>query len=479
MYDVIIIGTGFGGISTAINLNKAGITNYIMLERRQYAGGTWQQNKYPGAAVDVQSLLYSIENEPYDWSRLFAVQSELCAYTEHLLNKHKLHDKILLNMNVEKAAWQGDFWQVETDDKQVFKATAVINATGPLSTPVIPKFKRMAAFKGRAFHTNDWPQDIDLAGKRIAIIGTGASAAQVIPELAKDVAALHVFQRTPHWVLPRHDIVLPRWVRELLKYKAINTLGKSIIYWLLELRVMAFKYSKPLLRVLAEIPARRLLKRQVKDAALRKKLTPNFTIGCKRILLSNTFLPALQRPNVILHNKQDAIIEFTEGGIKTADSEIDVDVVIFATGYDPQTSIVSYYAVGKHEVSLNTQWQAFPRAYLGTSMPYFPNFFVVTGPNTGIGHTSAIHIIESQMLYIMQCMKILKNGAKTIEPTEYAEDQYTAMIHQEMKKTVWHYGGCKSWYQNASGKVIAMFPGFSFSFRRLCKQFKRNDHNIR
>ncbi len=478
MLDVVIIGTGFGGISAAINLNKAHITNYVMLERRSFAGGTWKQNRYPGAAVDVYSILYSLENETYDWSRMFATQSELAEYTNHLIQKHRLNDKIQLNVNVTSTKWQNDHWLISTEDGAYFCAKTVINATGPLSTPVTPKIKGLEFFKGESFHANDWPDNVDFKNKKIAVIGSGASAVQIIPELAKCAETLHVFQRTPHWILYRPDFTFPAWLRKLLKINSINKLFRMLIYWQLELRVIAFKYSKLLLKLVGEYPARLQLKMQVPDFNLRKKLVPDFIIGCKRILITNSYLPALQKKNVVLHDKTEAINAFTENGIETSTSTIDVDIVVFATGYDPQASIVSHHIVGRHGVSLDTQWQAFPRAYLGTSMPSFPNFFVVTGPNTGIGHTSAIHIIESQMRYIMSCITLLRDDVSTIEPTEHAEDTYTKMIHREMQKTVWHYGGCTSWYQNASGKVIAMFPGFSFSFRRLCEKFKRDDHHI-
>ena len=478
MYEVIIVGSGFGGISTAINLNKLGIDNYAMLERRAFAGGTWLQNRYPGAAVDVQSPLYSLENEPYPWSRMFAHQDELETYTNYLLNKHHLNDKIKLNSSVKKALWSGDHWLLTLESGEELQSRAIVNATGPLSTPIQPEIEGIGNYEGSTFHCNDWPKDIDLTNKTVAIVGSGASAIQIIPAICSKVKHLHVFQRTPHWVLPRPDFKFPSWIQKILKFKFIYGILKYIIYFILELRVLAFKYSRTALKLVGEIPAKRHLKKQVNDSDLRTKLTPDFIIGCKRILVSDTYFPALQRPNVTLHDKSEPILKFTQTGIQTAKGEVEADVVVFATGYSAQDSMVSYHVVGRHESSLATQWQAYPRAYLGITLPNFPNFFVVTGPNTGIGHTSAIFVIESQMRYIMQCIRQLQTTAKTIEPTEYAEDAYTRMIHKEMEKTVWHYGGCNSWYQNSSGKVIAMYPGFSFVYRYLCKNFKLNNHII-
>ncbi|MBT1449650.1 NAD(P)/FAD-dependent oxidoreductase [Glaciecola sp. XM2] len=480
MHNIIIIGTGFGGISAAIKLNQRGIHDFIMLERRSFFGGTWMQNRYPGAAVDVPSPLYSVEGEPYPWTRLFAKRNELEAYTAHLVEKHQLNEKIKLNAEVKQAKWMDDHWQLTLKDGQVLQARTVINATGPLSTPVVPEFEGKDDFEGQSFHCNDWPDNLDLQDKKVAIIGSGASAIQIIPAIVEKVKKLHVFQRTPHWVIPRFDPKFPKWIQKLLSVKWLYGLIKRAIYVHYEVRVLAFKYSKFLLTVVGQGPANRLLKKQVPDEAFRKTLTPDFVIGCKRILISNTYFPALQKDNVSFHDKSSGIKRITKTGIVTSkDESLDVDVIVYATGYDAADSLISYEVRGRHNIALADQWSEYPRAYLGTSVPNFPNFFVVTGPNTGIGHTSAIYVIESQMRYIMQCVEKLQTpGVNSIEPTEYAEEQYTQMIHKEMERTVWHYGGCQSWYQNKSGKVIAMFPGFTFVFRHKCRNFKQDAHLI-
>ncbi len=480
MHSVVIIGTGFGAISAAIALQKRNIIDFVMLERRSFAGGTWLQNAYPGAAVDVQSPLYSISGEPYPWSHLFAKQNELADYTESLIAKFLLSKHIRLNSEVIESRWQHNHWQVTTADKQVLQAKIVINATGPLSTPVIPDFKGLDKFEGQHFHTNDWQHDVDIAGKTVAVIGSGASAVQVIPAIVEKVKKLHVVQRTPHWLLSRLDWAFPSWLAKILAFKPLYTLIRWCIYWSLELRVIAFKYSPFLLKMLGYYPAMRHLKKQVDDPELRQKLTPDFTIGCKRIIVSNTYYPALQHRNTVLHDANDSLQHFTKTGIVFEHSgEQAIDVVVFATGYDAADSMISYSVIGKGGVSLQEQWQDFPRAYLGTTMPNFPNYFVVTGPNTGIGHTSAIFVIESQMKYIMQCIeKIQDEKLQSIEPTIQAEQDYTQMVHEEMEKTVWKTGGCSSWYQNKQGKVIAMFPGFSFVYRQMCKKFKDKHHTF-
>jgi cation diffusion facilitator CzcD-associated flavoprotein CzcO len=481
-YSIIIIGSGFGGQCAAINLLKDGIDDFVILERRSFIGGTWIQNSYPGAAVDVQSPLYSFSFESYDWTQLFAEQIELKAYTESIFQKYGLVDKTLTNMNVDQAEWDEveSVWRVHVNNNEMLTAQFLVNASGQLSKPVIPDFKGKGLFNGPSFHTNDWDHNVDYKGKRVAIIGSGASAAQVIPAIADKVKHLHVFQRTPHWVLPRNDYTFKPWQRRLLRQPWAYQLLRKTIYWALEFRVVGFKYSRAALNVLGGIPSRRLLEEQVKDPALRNKLTPDFTIGCKRILVSNTLYPALARENVTLHDKFDGIDSINESGIKTTQgNQQDVDIIVYSTGYDAADGLISYEVKGRNNQSLNQFWDDYPRAYLGTTVPHFPNFFVVTGPNTGIGHTSAIFVIESQIKYVINSIKqVIQNGKKNIEVLPEAEQRYTDKIHREMEKTVWHNGGCNSWYKSKSGKVIAMFPGFSFTYRYLCRKFKLADHKL-
>lgn len=482
-YKIIIIGSGFGGQSAAINLLKKGMTDFIILERRDFMGGTWSQNTYPGAAVDVQSALYSISHEPYDWSQMFAEQNELREYTEYIIEKNGLRQKTRTNSNVSKIQWHEDEkkWHVHLKgEEQPLISQYVINASGPLSTPVIPDFKGKDNFKGKSFHTNNWDHSYDHKGKRVAIIGSGASAAQIIPEIAKDVKHLDIFQRTPHWVIPRPDYVFKPWQRALLRNKTIYKLFRWMIYWSLESRIIGFKYSKFMLKILATNPALKHIDKQIKDPELRKKVTPDYTIGCKRIILSDTLYPAYCRDNVDLHDKNDGIAEITETGIKTTNGqEVDLDLIVYSTGYDATDGVISYPVIGKNNVTLTDVWEEYPRAYLGTSAPNFPNLFVVTGPNTGIGHTSAIFVIEAQMNYIMKSIEqVDEHGKQVIEVTAQAEERYTNKIHSEMKDTVWHYGGCNSWYKSKSGHVIAMYPGFSFSYYLEAKNFNSGDHQF-
>ncbi len=490
-HTAIIIGSGFGGQAAAINLRRIGVEDFLILERRAWMGGTWSQNSYPGAAVDVQSPLYSLSFEPYKWSQMFAEQDELVEYTNHVLAKHGLREKTRVNTNVTQVKWDEarQLWEISTESPdasgeghttQTFWARFLINASGPLSTPVIPNFKGRDTFKGQTFHTNNWQHGCDHRGKRVAIIGSGASAAQVIPAIAPEVSQLHVFQRTPHWVLPRPDHVFSKFERALLGNRLVYKALRTAIYWGLESRVIGFKHSHKMLNVVAQKTALKHIEKQISDPVIRRAVTPDYTIGCKRIILSSTLYPALCRPNVKLHPKDDGIAEINERGILTAKGEqIDLDLIVYSTGYDATDGVISYPVIGKGGQTVQQFWSEYPRAYLGTCMPGFPNLFVVTGPNTGIGHTSAIFVIEAQMEYIRRAIQaVQKRGAKAIEVKPQAEADYTAMIHREMKPTVWHSGGCNSWYKSKSGHVIAMFPGFSFTFRQLAKAFKPAHHTF-
>ena len=478
-YQAVIIGSGFGGQCAALKLKKNGIENFLILERRGFMGGTWCQNTYPGAAVDVQSPLYSIESEPYDWSQMFVQQDELEAYTNYVIDKNGLRNKTQTNANVNRVEWHEEqqLWQVYVQGQQAIGARFVINASGPLSTPVIPGFKGKDTFKGKSFHTNNWDHQYDYSAKRVAIIGSGASAAQIIPAIAKDVNKLHVFQRTPHWVLPRPDYVFKSWQRKLLKKKVLNKALRKIIYWGLESRILGFKYSEKILKLTAQNKALKHINKQIPDKNLRNKVTPSYTIGCKRIILSDTLYPALCRDNVSLHDRDSGIKEITETGIITQSGEkLELDLIIYSTGYEGSHGAISFPVIGREKKSLFDFWKEYPRAYLGTSAPGFPNLFIVTGPNTGIGHTSAIVVIEAQMNYIISCMKSLTGDNSAIEVKADAENRYTQHVHKEMAKTVWKSGGCNSWYQSKSGHVVAMFPGFSFTYQRWTKNFRTEDH---
>ena len=479
-WTAVIIGSGFGGQSAALMLRRMGIDDFVILERREFVGGTWCQNRYPGAAVDVQSPLYSIASEPWPWTRMYAHRDELEQYTNHVLTRHGLRERTITGANVVEARWHDaeGVWRVATDSAGVWTGRFLINASGPLSMAKIPDFPGRDTFAGSAFHTNAWDPCIDLAGKRVAIVGSGASAAQVIPAITPEVAQLHVFQRTPHWVLPRPDREFGPTAQALLRFEPAYRLLRWSIYWKLETRVIGFKYSRRALELIARREALQHLKRQVPDPALRAALTPDYTIGCKRIILSNTLYPALSQPHVTLHDRTDAIAAVVPQGIRTTGgTTLELDAIIWATGYDATVAPMTHTIVGRDGRSLADVWTEFPRAYLGTTVPGFPNCFLMTGPNTGIGHTSALFIIESQLEYVRRAIEAAQRRGP-IDVTPAAEERWTASVHQQMEQTVWAAGGCNSWYRHPSGRVIAMYPGFSFEFRLKARAFRAGDHGF-
>ena len=476
--DALIIGTGFGAMVALKALRSAGLEDIVFLERRAFLGGTWPQNSYPGAAVDVQSPLYSLAGEPWDWSRLYAERDELVAYTEHLLSKLGVRERAVTGADVASLEWSDDdqLWTASCRDGRVFRARYVVSASGPLSQPSVPEWPGQATFAGETWHTNAWRHDVPLAGKRVAVIGSGASAAQVIPAIAPEVEHLHVFQRTPHWVLPRRDRVLTERQRALMRWPSVYRLVRRLIYWSIEYRIIGLCYVPRLLDRMGRRPALRHLEDQVDDGSMREKLTPSYTIGCKRVIVSSTLFPALTRSNVTLHARDDAITAFTPEGVTTAsDASVNVDIVVYATGYNATNGSIPYEVVGRGQ-TLTEAWSSFPRAYLGTTLPGFPNLFLIGGPNTGIGHTSALFVFESQARYIERCLRRSRASGCPIAPTAEAEERYTSWIHRALEGTVWSAGGCRSWYQGESGRVIAIFPGFSFLYRWMCQRFRLSDH---
>ncbi len=478
-FKVLIIGSGFGGQCAAINLLRAGISDFRVLERRDFFGGTWCQNTYPGAAVDIPSPLYCLSFAPYPWTRMYASQDELHRYSRHLVDTFGLNEKIELSTTVQSLVWDDSLqqWAVHTS-KGTFHGNFVINASGALSQPKIPSLPGMQLFKGASFHSNQWDHGFDYRGKRVAVVGSGASAAQIIPAIASQVARLHVFQRTAHWVLPRPEHRFNRLERWLLEQPVIYRLLRGWIYWKLESRVIGLKYAKSGIALMEQI-ARRHLARQVSDHEMRRRLTPEFAFGCKRVVISSDLYPTLGMANVVLHT--EGVAGLDESGLMTAEGQhIELDLIVWATGFNATDNVIPYSVAGRNGQLLSDAWQPWPRAYLGTTVPGFPNLFVLAGPNTGSAHTSVLFMLEAQMRYVMTCIATVNNrGMRSIEVRGEAEDRYTGKIHRQMNKTVWDWGGCRSWYQNGSGKVVAIFPGFSCSFYWLTRRVKLDDHILR
>lgn len=482
-YDVLILGSGFAGLTVAIHLNKAGISNYALLEREEKPGGTWQVNHYPGAAVDVLSSLYSLSFEPYPWTERYAKQAEILAYTNHIIDKHSLRDKCETQADIENITFdeEKNRWHVRTRDGREYSAKAVVNSVGHLSQPSIPHIKGADTFAGKSFHTARWDHNYSLDGKRVAVIGTGASSIQVVPAIADHVGQLHVMQRSPHWIIPRHDRPLNRFERFCQSVTPLRLLNRAWVYSINELRVLGLQYFPSAMRLFSNGVAMKHLRAQVPDNNLRKQLIPSYVIGCKRILISDDYYPALQKPNVVLETA--GIDHINERGIVDSDGkQIELDLIVYATGFHAFSNrqCVPFDVVGREGRTLMDYWNDTAQAYAGTTVPYFPNLFFTNGPNTSIGHTSAIYMAESQMGYIINAVKqlITKSNVARIEIKEEAYNEYNKAIHAASKKSVWETGNCSSWYQNQSGINTGVYPGFSFNFRRAANHYDPDKHLV-
>lgn len=481
-HQVVIIGSGFAGIVAAIKLNKIGYDDFIMLERASEMGGTWQQNSYPGAAVDVVSILYSISFEHFDWPRSFAKQSEILEYTNQVIEKHGLRQRCTCNADVQELRYdqEKNIWHIKTAEQGEFTAQYIINAIGHLSQPSIPNIPGLASFKGESFHTSRWDQDYDYKGKKVALIGTGASTIQAGPALAKDVAELHIMQRTPSWVMPRHDHEFSPLARKIRAMPAVYKFLRSFTYLKQESRVLAFKYFPAIMKNIIQREALHHIKKSVNDVEKAKLLTPDYTIGCKRILMSNDYYPMFNQDNVILQN--DGIAEINEKGLKTSSGkQIDVDLIVYATGFYAFTNeqAVPFEIIGRDGKTLKQIWGDTPHAYLGMTIPYLPNLFTMNGPNTGIGHTSAVFMIESQINHIVDALKKIKqNGWKSVEVKDQVEQDYNDYIQQTSQGSVWNDGGCQSWYLTPEGKNTSIFPTFTVIFNKKTQSFNQADYII-
>ncbi|SOD02129.1 Predicted flavoprotein CzcO associated with the cation diffusion facilitator CzcD [bacterium JGI 053] len=464
---VAIIGTGFGGLGTAIRLMQEGIDDFVLLERADEVGGTWRDNTYPGCECDVQSHLYSFSFAPNPgWSRSFSPQPEIQAYLERCAEDFGVRPHVRFGHEVLGAAWDGDanLWRIETSQGPL-TVSVLVMASGALSDPLVPALPGLDGFRGRAFHSARWDHGFDLAGKRVAVVGTGASSIQLVPAIQPVVARLYVFQRTPPWIIPRQQRELgPRRHRLYRRFPALQRAARGAIYLSREAFVMGFR--RPGVMRLAEAVARRHLEKSIADPALRAKLTPEWRIGCKRILLSNDYLPALARPNVEVVT--DGIAEVRAHSIVSTDgTEREVDAIVFGTGFVPTDPPLAPHVRGRDGRSLAEAWGGSPKAHLGTTVAGFPNLFLLMGPNTGTGHTSVVYMLEAQIEHLLGALRHLRRtGAAALEPRDEAQEAFVAAVDRRMQGTVWTSGGCASWYLDRTGRNSALWPDFTWRFRR-------------
>ncbi|AIO29012.1 flavin-containing monooxygenase [Burkholderia cepacia] len=467
----IIIGAGFAGIGMAIALQRAGIHDFAIVERSHDVGGVWRDNSYPGAACDVPSHLYSFSFEPNPaWSRVFAPQPEIHAYLQHCARKYGLARYLRFGADVAHARYDeaAALWRVTLADGTTLSAAVLVSGTGQLSRPAMPDLPGIDTFRGRAFHSAHWDHDYALAGKRVAVVGTGASAIQFVPAIAGDVQRLTVFQRSPAYVMPRPDRAYRPWEKALFRTLPwAMKLHRASIYMRYESRAIAFTRLHRLMKVAVGRPFRKLLARDVPDAALRARLTPDYPIGCKRILLSSDYLAAMSRDNVELVTQR--IRRVTERGIETVDGvHHPVDAIVYGTGFAATEFLSPMRITGRDGLDLNDAWRRGAQAYLGLTVPGFPNFFMLYGPNTNLGHNSIVYMLESQIAHVMRCLHAMRrNGAREIDVDARRYRRFNAHVQQRLEGSVWN--SCKSWYVDASGHNSTNWPGFTLTYRWITR----------
>ena len=475
--SVAIVGSGFSGIGLAVNLRKAGVEEYAVLERGDGVGGTWHSNTYPGCACDVPSNLYSFSFAPNpDWSRTYSPQPEIRAYLERVVDEFGVRPKIRLNTEVLEAAWNDEArrWEIDTSNGR-FTAKVLISGTGPLVEPRIPEFPGLETFAGPVMHSARWDHDVDLRGLRIASIGTGASAIQYVPKVAPDAERLYVFQRTAPWIMPHSARpVKPIERRVYRRFPAAQRAMRGAIYAARELMVLGF-VKRPRAMKLLERLAKPHRERALGDPDLIARTTPDYTVGCKRILPSNDWYPTLARDDVELIT--DGVAEIRERSVVTTGGrEIEVDALLFGTGFDVLDMPIGRIAKGRDGRTLADVWAGSPHAHLGATVPGFPNLFMVLGPNTGLGHSSMVYMIESQIAYVMDALKALGDGA-VVEVRPEIEAAYNQEVQRRMRGTVWSTG-CTSWYQDAKGNNPALWPDWTWRFRRRAARFDPSEYVV-
>jgi len=465
-----IAGSGFAGIGAGIKLGQAGIEDFVILERASDVGGTWRDNTYPGCACDVPSHLYSFSFEPNPrWSRTFSPQPEIWDYLRHCSTKYGIDPHVLFNHTVTEAAWddEAEVWRIETDQGSL-TADFFISGVGALSEPKLPDIPGIESFEGRMFHSAQWDHDYDLTDKRVAVIGTGASSIQFVPKIQPQVKELHLYQRSAPWIMPQRDRDLTTLEQRFYKlFPPAQLAMRAAIYWMRELFVLGFMHPRK--GSPGERISRRHLHSQVKDPELRRKLTPHYRMGCKRVLISDNYYPALQQPNVDVVT--DAIAEITPHSIVTADgTEREIDALILGTGFYVTDMPVANYVRGRGGKTMAELWQGSPQAYLGTTVNGFPNLFFLVGPNTGLGHNSMIFMIETQTRYLAQCIALRdKAGARSIGVPQQVQDEFNAELTKRSRHTVWA-SGCHSWYIDKFGNNRVLWPASTVNFWRRTRR---------
>lgn len=478
--EIAIIGTGFSGICMAIKLLEAGESSFALFEKSDRIGGTWRDNRYPGAACDIPSALYSFSFEQNPkWSHRYGRQSEILEYLEHCADKFGITSRIRFNQEIRSARYDAatGLWSIVTGNGGTLRARFLISGTGQLNRPKIPSLKGLENFKGDTFHSAQWNSRVDLQGKRIAVIGTAASAVQFVPQIAPGAAHLYSFQRTPNWIKSKKDRRISgfeKWIFEKVPFTM--SLHRLWTYLSLEIMFKAFQEGSRLAR-LTRLALTADMKRRIKDPAFEKILLPDYTPGCKRILLSSEYLETLQLPNVSVIDGE--ISSVTEEGPVTADGKCyPADVIIFGTGFESTAFLSPIVIEGVGGRILSEVWREGAQAYRGILVSGFPNLFMLYGPNTNLGHNSIIYMIESQVHYILECLSGMKQKRlKSMDVRPEDQERYNGDLQQKLQNTVWQ-GGCSNWYKTEGGKIVNNWPGETWRYRKETRRVKWEDFHL-
>lgn len=475
-YEVIVIGGGFAGIAMSKRLLDEGITDFTVLERAGDVGGTWHYNTYPGCMCDVPSHLYSLSFAPNpEWSHTYSPQAEIRAYLRDCADNFGVRPHLQTETELQSAKWLEDeqLWEIETN-RGTYGARVLVSAMGPLTEPKLPDLPGLESFAGKTMHSARWDHDYALAGKRVASIGTGASAIQYVPAIRSEAGRVDVYQRTAPWVMPHGDRPIRDFERSL--YRALPLAQRMVragVYSTRELLVFGFA-KEPRLMGLLEKLARSHIEKQISDPGLRERVTPDYTLGCKRMLPSNRWYRALGEPDVDLVTA--GIAEVRETSIVDHDGiERETDAIIFGTGFRVTDMPAADWITGRGGELMRDVWRGSPRAYLGTAVPGFPNLFMLLGPNTGLGHSSMVYMIESQVEQVMGALAAMREAdATAVEVRTEATDEYNREIDERLRGTVWDTGGCSSFYLDDTGRNGTLWPDFTFRFRRRAARFDRS-----
>lgn len=490
-FETVIIGTGFSGLLAAIRLKKNSLNDFVMLERSSDIGGTWRDNSYPGAEVDVPTGLYSISFIPYKFNKIYSPQSELLEYTNYIIDKFDIRKYARTNRIVRKLTYNDDtnLWHVEVESGEKYAARFIIDTSGVLANPHIPDIKGAESFRGPKFHTGQWNHSVHYAGKRVGVIGSGCSAAQVVPTIAGQVDKLTVFMGKAQWVTPRTDRTYSAAEKLITTLPGIRQIKRFAIFAYHEVRFIAFRrypFTSTISKVLKKIYERilrRNLEKYIDDDKLRLHMMPDYELGCRRVIPTNTYLPALSRSNVDVDIS--GIASITPTGIRTKDGkDIPLDIIVYATGffaYSNMKKALTFQVCGRGGRNLNSEWEIEIASYKGITVSGYPNYFKVNGPNTGTGHSSQMSYMEAMVKYTVKaiCATKLDKSIKAIDVRSDVQSEYVAKVQKSLQLTVWQTGSCTAFYRkNMTGRVTSLSPESAIHFIFSRKWFRLKDYDL-